>query len=362
MLRNLLRVINLILLVAAVCAAAFFVVAYLELSGFSEAAYEERAEAIHENIQVVREEIERAKEDLRIKEEELAGNLQDLGEEGETLSKRVEDLTAEKNDKAGKADALRAAVDMSSEIRDHMLNMRQEYGAAIRRLEDKINAGESNVRICYWTFDDGPTYLTQQFLDFAAEQDIHVTFFTSREANASAMNDDPEVEKQLMRAATLGGHSIGNHTNSHQYAQYGNLYQTIDGFKEQVQMQDDWIFECTGIKPDLFRFPGGSSHAFMRLGQAPLEAALEELGYVWIDWSCDIYDNGHAEQTVHDEYVNSVYEIETLKIAMILSHDWNPNTLAAFKQAVPVLKSAGYVFLPLFSQSWTIGNTTIIFT
>ena len=60
--------------------------------------------------------------------------------------------------------------------------------------------------------------------------------------------------------------------------------------------------------------------------------------------------------------MNSVYEIKTLKIAVMLSHDWNPNTLAAFQRAVPELQNAGYVFLPLFSRSWTIGNTTILFS
>ena len=129
-----------------------------------------------------------------------------------------------------------------------------------------------------------------------------------------------------------------------------------------MRLQDEWITENTGIKPDIFRFPGGSAHAFLKFSREELESVLSEMGYVWIDWSCDIYDNGKAGQTVYDEYVNSVYEIKTLKIAVMLSHDWNPNTLAAFQRAVPELQNAGYVFLPLFSRSWTIGNTTILFS
>ena len=55
----------------------------------------------------------------------------------------------------------------------------------------------------------------------------------------------------------MGGHSIQNHTNSHQYSMIaGNLYtKGIDSFREQVELQDKWVTECTGIKPEVFRFP-----------------------------------------------------------------------------------------------------------
>ena len=51
-----------------------------------------------------------------------------------------------------------------------------------------------------------------------------------------------------------------------------------------------------------------------------------------------------------------------MDIAVVLSHDWNVNTYYGFIRAVPALQAKGYVFLPLFSQSWTIDNTTIRFT
>ncbi len=281
--RNLLRAINVVLFVAALCAAAFAVWSFLQVNTFSGEEWDARADEILLEADSVRSDIADAEAELQAKENELLNDLEALGEEGDSLSTRLEELNAEKEEKAAAAEELRTDVESADEIETKMLEMRHEYASAIRRLEDKINAGESSVRICYWTFDDGPTYLTQQFLDFCDKEEIHVTFFTSREANSSAQGDDPAVEAELLRQEILRGHSVGNHSNSHQYAIYGNLYQTIDGFKEQVKIQEDWIFECTKVKPDLFRFPGGSAHAFMRLGKEPLEAALEELGYVWID-------------------------------------------------------------------------------
>ena len=62
----------------------------------------------------------------------------------------------------------------------------QGNAKSIRQLEEKVKAGETDVRICYWTCDDGPTYSTQEFLNAAREMGVYLTFFTSREANASA--------------------------------------------------------------------------------------------------------------------------------------------------------------------------------
>ena len=254
-------------------------------------------------------------------------------------------------------------MDRSANIYEEMLALRKEYAKSIRQLEEKVKAGETDVRICYWTCDDGPTYSTQEFLNAAREMGVYLTFFTSREANASAYDDDPAVERDLLRQEAMGGHSIQNHTNSHQYSLIaGNHYtKGIESFREQVRLQDEWVTECTGIKPEIFRFPGGSAHAFRGIPQAELEEVLDELGYVWIDWSCDIFDNAKAEQTAAQETANAVYEIKSMDIAVILTHDWNRNTLEAFKQAVPQLQNMGYIFLPMFAESWTIGNTEIIF-
>ncbi len=358
-----LKIINIALFLLAVLAFGFMCLMLFNVRSFYPEDYAARAEAIRAETQVITADTERLNQERLAREEAMKADLSGIGTEGASLQEQIDALRTAQAEKTERLEQLEAETELASHIYEQMLDLRKEYALTIRQLEDKVNAGETDVRICYWTCDDGPSYQTQGFLDAAKEMGAYLTFFTSREANDSAYEDDPAVERELLRQAAMGGHSIQNHTNSHQYSMVaGNLYtKGIDSFREQVQLQDEWVTECTGIKPDIFRFPGGSAHAFRGLPQAELEAVLDELGYVWVDWSCDIFDNAKADQTVAQETANAVYEIKTLPIAMILTHDWNINTLAAFKQAVPQLQNMGYIFLPLFSDSWTIGNTEIIF-
>ncbi len=356
------KIIRWLLLALAAAALAFCVFTGYQYMTFQTRDYTDRVMELNAETKKVKDDTQALLSQLKEHEAELSADLSLAGSEGTALQERISELETVKADKQGAlAEALERA-ELFRNLPERVLALRDEYAGKIRQLEDMINAGETDVKICYWTFDDGPGTQTASILDFCREKGVYVTFFTSREANETG-NDDVD-EPELLRREAMGGHSIQNHTNSHQYSMIaGNLYtQGIDSFREQVRLQDEWITENTGIKPDIFRFPGGSAHAFLKFSREELESVLSEMGYVWIDWSCDIYDNGKAGQTVYDEYVNSVYEIKTLKIAVMLSHDWNPNTLAAFQRAVPELQNAGYVFLPLFSRSWTIGNTTILFS
>ena len=89
---------------------------------------------------------------------------------------------------------------------------------------------------------------------------------------------------------------------------------------------------------------------------------MKELGYVWIDWSCDVMDNLHSNPDPGTVTARAMWQVPQMNIAVVLSHDWNVNTYYGFTRAVTGLQEKGYVFLPLFSSSWTIGNTEILFS
>ena len=206
--------------------------------------------------------------------------------------------------------------------------------------------------------------MTSAILDFCEENGVYVTFFTSREANETGQGDVDEPA--LLRRETMLGNSVQNHTNSHQYSRIaGNLYtQGIDSFREQVRLQDEWILENTGFKPDIFRFPGGSAWAYNLIPKEELLGALDALGYKHVDWACDVMDNLHSNPDAGIVYTRATWQIKQIDppIAIILSHDWNINTYYGFMRAVPAIRDMGYIFLPLFSQSWAIDNTVIRFS
>lgn len=353
--KNTLKVINFVLLALALAAVAFGVFAFLQYRAVPTTKYESDAAELRAQAQLINESTDKLYEDIAERQGALREDVSQGGDEGETLAAALAGALSTKEEKTAQLEALRAENERLDNIVEETLAKRREYAAKIRELEEKVQAGETDIKICYWTFDDGPTRLTSKVLDTAKELGVHVTFFTANEANES--EDEPE----MLRREFAEGHAVANHTYSHQFAQYGNLYRTTDGLLEMIEKQDEWVYECTGFHTELFRFPGGSAWAKALLGTDPTEA-IREAGYEWIEWSCDVYDNGVAGKTAAEIESMAVWQVKQLDIAVVLSHDWNANTIAAFPGAVKQLQNAGYVFLPLYPESVTMGeNTKILF-
>ena len=331
---------------------------------FSPETYDSRVAELTAETDRVREDIRALEESLEEENERLRSDLALSGEEGKRAAEELSAAKAENETLLEENAALKERAEFLSDIRNNTTALREEYAGKIRRLEDKIIAGESDVKICYWSFDDGPGLMTNAILDFCEENGVYVTFFTSREANETGQGDVDEPA--LLRRETMLGNSVQNHTNSHQYSRIaGNLYtQGIDSFREQVRLQDEWILENTGFKPDIFRFPGGSAWAYNLIPKEELLGALDALGYKHVDWACDVMDNLHSNPDAGIVYTRATWQIKQIDppIAIILSHDWNINTYYGFMRAVPAIRDMGYIFLPLFSQSWAIDNTVIRFS
>lgn len=231
------------------------------------------------------------------------------------------------------------------QLRQDIARIRTEYGQATRVLEDMILAGESDYKICYLTFDDGPSYPTPEFLDLIDKLDIRVTFFT---IGVQMGEPGQKLRDQLMRREALGGHSLANHTYTHGI--YDNLYQNLDIFMDAVKRQDELVYSVTGIKPDVFRFPAGSYYCPFREDAI---AALGEIGYGWIDWIANAYDSG--PQKPSDSILNNIlWQVRQDKVTVVLMHDWRYDTLGALERIVTTLKAENYLFLPLFHESSTV--------
>ena len=351
--KNTLKVINYVLLGLALVAVGFGVFAFFQYRAVPTADYEASAADLRAQAQTVDAEIEKLEADMAARQDALREDVSQGGDEGEALAASLADALSENEDKTAQLESLRAESERLDNIVEETLAKRREYAGKIRELEEQVQNGETDLKICYWTFDDGPTRLTTQVLDKAKELGVHVTFFTSNEAN------DSEDEPEMLRREFAEGHAVGNHTYSHQFAALGNLYQSTDGLIEMIDKQDEWVYECTGFHTELFRFPGGLSWAKALLGSDPSER-VKEAGYEWIEWSCDVFDNAAAGKTAAEIESMGVWEVKQMDIAVVLSHDWNANTLIAFPGAVKQLQDAGYVFLPLYPESVTMGENTKI--
>ena len=99
----------------------------------------------------------------------------------------------------------------------------------------------------YLTFDDGPSKYTRSILDYLEKYDIKGTFFV--------VPDGSEESNQRMRMIVEEGHTIGIHTATHEY---NKIYESVEAYLEDFKIAYDRVYEATGVKCTLFRFPGGS--------------------------------------------------------------------------------------------------------
>jgi len=134
------------------------------------------------------------------------------------------------------------------------------------------NYQDSRAPICL-TFDDGPDPIyTQQILDVLADYEVKATFFVLGEAAEKF----PYLVEKMIEA----GHSIGNHTYSHQHPWTVSSTRARD----EVARTSTLIKSITGIAPRWFRPPFGRLRTAMR-SQAHNEQMTTVLwSHSIIDW------------------------------------------------------------------------------
>jgi len=292
-------------------------------------------------LAVAQSQVQKAQEELADRTDVAQTGLDMAKTENEALQLQLQEAKGIHASAKERIETLRWQIEDIKTLPNQILQVREEYGNAIRQLEELIMAGQSDVKICYLTFDDGPNSMTGAILEELEKQNVYATFFTI------GSNTAPNQEENL-RAEMMGGHTVANHTYSHAY--YGPLYKSLESFQTQVLKQDAFVYETTGFHMDILRFPSGSSACHF-LDEA--ETWLKGIGYQWIDWNANAYDAGmHAlDDTSIQVKSRMVKSCENLEIAVLLCHDFNVGTYGALKLFVPEMQEQGYVFLPLLPQS-----------
>lgn len=189
----------------------------------------------------------------------------------------------------------------------------------------------------YLTFDDGVSSMTPKILDVLKENDIKATFFI-------IYNDSTEAQ-DLYKRMIAEGHTVGVHSTSHQY---DTIYQSTGSFLEDFAPTATLLEQATGIKPEIFRFPGGSINRYNQSDYMPIIAEMTRRGYTYYDWnvSADDATNKATEQTIYNNVVN---EVEEHSKSIVLLHDAadKMDTVEALPSIIKELKSKGYTFYAL---------------
>jgi len=188
-------------------------------------------------------------------------------------------------------------------------------------------------KVAYLTFDDGPSDNTDKILDVLEKKGVKATFFV--------VGKTGEKAKARYRRIVEEGHTLGLHSFSHRYDE---IYASLENFKEDVRKLRDYLYEVTGVKAWVYRFPGGSSNSVAKLNINECIAFLKEEGIVHYDW------NASSEDAVSVGVSCSVLNDNVLKDALrfrqpvILMHDLHEcnNTADGLETLIDRLKEEGY--------------------
>jgi peptidoglycan-N-acetylglucosamine deacetylase len=232
-------------------------------------------------------------------------------------------------------------------------NLQKENADLKKKLEvaeaNKIaSTNNATDKIAYLTFDDGPSDNTIKILDILKKNNIKATFF---------VNGNPN-RKDIYKRIVTEGHTIGNHTYSHDYAA---VYKTIDGFNGDKQKLEDFIFSITGVKPQILRFPGGSNNQVSyRYGGVNFMDKLtnyeKQCGVKYFDWNVDSTDASVLTQDKDKIIAEVLNGSKNKKQAIILMHDSMPKTTTALAlpDIIKGLQDQGFKFSALSSNVKTV--------
>ena len=209
----------------------------------------------------------------------------------------------------------------------------------------KIEIGthiESNKKIVYLTFDDGPSQNTDRILKILKKYNAKATFFVT---------GCHQEYNQYIIEAYKQGHTIGLHSYLHEYQ---DIYSSKDAYFKDLKKIKQMVKQLIGIQVHYIRFPGGSSNRISKnychgiMSQLTREVIKQ--GYQYYDWNGS---SGDGSVRTTEELVAQATSFDSNNI-ILLCHDSHgkQTTVEALPQIVEHYQSLGYTFKALDRDSF----------
>lgn len=254
--------------------------------------------------------------------------------EGSTASEETSDVQESSDLVSEDSSVDEPSVDESSE---EPSDVSTEDSSEPEQSDADVSTGEyfppAEGKVVAFTFDDGPSYITDKILDFCEEKEIKVTFFVV------GNRVGPENGARIQRAISLGC-EVGNHSYDHPSYTSMSASAVIN---DQIGRTNSIIEKYTGACPTLMRPPYGNY----------TKELAEKAGMNVIMWSVDTLDWSYRNT---DKIVEHSYP----KISsgdIILMHDLYETTYEAFVIMVDKLLAEGY---QLVTVSELIGSEKLV--
>ena len=230
---------------------------------------------------------------------------------------------------------------------EKIADKKKEVFSLASEVEAKIRKKETNYKIAYLTFDDGPYHLTDTVIATLKKYKVKATFFTIGLNKDICFDNNKYSCKETYKKIVDNGHTIANHTYSHLI--FNGLYSSTNSFITQVKKQEEMIKERTGVTTNILRFPGGSGTAAAYGIKNGAIQKLKEMGYGWVDWTAQDGDGGSLTDynVGWSNFTGSINE----SIEVVLFHDYNGVTASMLPKVIEYLENKNYILLPLFYES-----------
>ena len=202
---------------------------------------------------------------------------------------------------------------------------------------------EDGLKRVYLTFDDGPSTNTEAILDILDEYDIKATFFVVGKTDEHSISMYKEIVKR--------GHTLGMHSFSHVYS---DIYESVDAFTEDLERISGYLYGITGVKPFVYRFPGGSSNKVSSVNIRDCIEVLNEKNIPYFDWNSQTGDASKNSPEPKILVANALKNISKMDNVVILMHDaaGRKNTVEALPVLIErILALDDVVFLPITGKT-----------
>ena len=221
---------------------------------------------------------------------------------------------------------------------------RKKYPELYGRTAEKENFPDYTV---YLTFDDGPSPVTEQVLDVLKKYQVRATFFVVGER----LND--VTGKNTLRRILREGHSLGSHSNTHNYRK---IYASVEAWLDDFAIVNRKISDITGQKTTIFRFPGGSINVYNSPIYQELIAEMTRRGYVYFDWNVSAGDISLVPPSAQTLYANVVNRSFNGNRIVILLHDsaGKAETVKALPRIIEYYRQKGLSFDRLQNHTYPI--------
>lgn len=202
--------------------------------------------------------------------------------------------------------------------------------------------GADGRKVAYLTFDDGPSeIITSRILDILKEENVKATFFVIGKSV-----EESEKNQQIVKRMAREGHSIGNHTYSHNYAYlYPNSSVNVYNFINDLEKTNSVLKGVLGdeFSTRVIRCPGG--HMSWK-NMKYLDKVLNNNEYYQVDWNSLSKDAEGKKKNANELLDNVIKTLGDKEKAIILMHDTynKEETVKALPMVIKYLKDKGYEF------------------